>query len=151
MVNSKFLKNGYPEPAGLRQRHMNSVLRGYNWGFAQSYFLSRFVQYAQRSQTIRFRLRKMRWRLLWAYTLCRSIRCAFAKRLAHAAAWSRDPAVPAAVFRRGSAGDCPGATANLSDFAKVPILVWCKTLEILLFFAKISRFSGIVNCGLAAV
>jgi hypothetical protein len=106
------------------------MLRGSNWAIAQTYLLGTLVQYAQRSQEIRFRLRIARSRLLWAYTLSRSVCCGFASQVANAVAWSRDRAAPVAPFRRGSAGDCTDATWGLSDFAKVPILVLRKTLEI---------------------
>jgi hypothetical protein len=130
VTDQQLLKNGYPQPSGLRTRHMNSMLRRYNWGFPQTYLLGRFVEFGQRCQEIRFRLRIERSLALWAYTLSRSVCCAFARRVVDAAAWFRDPAAPGALFRRNSAGDCPGATKNPSDFAKVPTFVSCRTLEI---------------------
>jgi len=72
----------------------------------------------------------MRPRLHWAYTLYLFGYYAFAKSVADASSRLCDQTMPAALRRRVSAGDRPGATANLSEFAKFPTYVLPKTLEI---------------------
>jgi len=62
----------------------------------------------------------MRLKSAWAATLFQWDCRAFAKRQAIATFWSCQQDTSAAPFRQSSAGQCPGATADLIDFAKVP-------------------------------
>ena len=77
------------------------------------------MKYAPGSAEIRFRAGKKRRNSLWAPTLFQWDCRAFAKRQSMATFWSCPQSISVAPFRQGSTGECPDASADPIDFAKV--------------------------------